>query len=118
MRSTILAFLIIGIGLLLWARVGTAGVGIDINGNPVIVPDSTPPVDPEKEKRDKQRFEWEKQDRQDKKKQQEAAENAAKEQRTQAAYAESRRERVAKSKRRAKAEGRKKPYNSWQLQNR
>jgi flagellar biosynthesis/type III secretory pathway protein FliH len=92
--------------VLLWSGIGRA------DGVAILVPS------PEQEKRDKQRFEWEKQDRQDKQRKEEAAEKAAKEEATASAYAGSRRERIAKSKRRAKAEGRKTYYNSWQLKNR
>lgn len=58
-----LTVLIIGMGLLLWTRVGAAGGGTDINGNPVYVPDSIPPVNFEKEKREQEKHEWERQDR-------------------------------------------------------
>lgn len=64
--------------------------------------------------------EQEKQDRADRAQREkaDAQEKAAKDASTAAAYAQSRRERIAKSKRRAKAAGRKKPYYSWQLQHR
>jgi hypothetical protein len=87
-----LAALIIGIGLMLWASVGTAGVGwVDPGGLTVYVPDTTvpstsPSPSPAQEERDQQRFEWEKKDRQNQKKMQEEMETKAQDARREQAY--------------------------------
>lgn len=103
-----LTVLVIGMGLLLWTRVGAAGVGIDvITGDPVITHDGP---SPQQEKREQEKHEWERQDRQDKKQKEETAEKAAVENSRGAAYRQAKAEHRAKVKRL-----RGKKSVSWQL---
>jgi len=105
--KTILGALIIGIGMMLWASVGTAGEGFTPDGRPVYVPDARSPYD-------KQRFEWQKEDRQNQKKKQEEMETKAQDARREAAYRESKtahRKKVNKVRKKAGL----KSHNSWQL---
>src|SRR5512135_2849683 len=117
MKSKIVV-LVIGIGLILWARVGTAEMGIDVvTGNPVIMPSHEPTptnIGPssEQEKRDKQRFEWQKEDRQNQKREKEEKEAKAIDAARGAAYKKAKaahRSKVAKMRKGQKS------FKSWQL---
>lgn len=111
MKSKLVA-LIVGVGLMLWGSVGTAGAGVDvITGNRVVTTDTEP--SPEQEKREKERPEGEREDRQEKKQGNEEkgteAQNARRESDDEKAKAASIKKLERKTGRKVK---------SWQLLNR
>ena len=106
-----LVVLIIGVGLILWAGVGTTEVGIATSGEPAIVPGTE--QSPEQERPGKERQEGEREDRQEKKQGNEEkgteAQNARRESDDEKAKAASIKKLERKTGRKVK---------SWQLLNR
>ena len=102
--------LIIGIGLMIWPSIGrTQSIGYTSDGQLVY---GNP--NPAQEKREKQRFEWDKEDRQHQKKMQEEQETKAQDARRESAYAQSKAAHKSKVNKMRKQAGLK-PHNSWQL---
>ncbi|MGD0217744.1 MAG: hypothetical protein ABSC45_09585 [Desulfobaccales bacterium] len=109
-----LTVLIIGIGLILWPNIGRAQA-MTLDGTPVIGGDTIVVPSPEQEMRDRQRFQWEKEDRQNRKAMQEEMETKAEDDRRAAAISQARAASRAKVERLRKEAG-EEPFHSAQVE--
>ncbi len=113
--NPIKSLIVAGLIMMLWPNIGTAQGWTD-SGEYVHIPDTGTDSGPSaaQEMRDRQRFQWEKEDRQNRKEMQEKMETQAEDARREQAYAKDRAERRAKVERLRKAGG-EKPFHSWQV---